>query len=139
MTKALVLIAVLFLALVLAAFGAGYYMFRFAIVRKPPKEDYWDPAVPLWDTNTDITPEEYEKMNRGADYIKSLPYETVYITSHDGLRLGGRLFETTKTPCRGMYILVHGYRSHSIYDFSCVVKLLLDEGFSCLLIDHRAG
>lgn len=139
MTKAVTLILVIFLALVLAAFGAGYYMFRFAVARRPQKENYWDPDVPLWDTNDTLSREDYEKMNRGADYIKSLPYETVYITSHDGLKLGGRLFETEKTPCRGQYILVHGYRSCSVYDFSCVVETLLGEGFSCLLIDQRAG
>lgn len=139
MTKAVTLTLVILLALVLAAFGAGYYMFRFAVARRPQKKDYWDPAVPLWDTNDTLSREDYEKMNRGADWIKRYPYEMVYTTSHDGLKLGGRLFEPEKTPCRGQYILCHGYRSWSIYDFSCVVKLLLDEGFSCLLIDHRAG
>ena len=139
MTTAVTITLVILLALVLASFGAGYYMFRFAVARRPQHKDYWDPDIPLWDTNESLTREDYETMNRNAGWIKRYPYETVYTTSADGLKLGGRLFEPEKTPCRGQYILCHGYRSHSIYDFSCVVKLLLDEGFSCLLIDHRAG
>lgn len=139
MTNAITIILVLFLALVLAAVGAGYYMFRFAILRKPDDTDYWDPAVPLpgIPKMDKLHPEISELMNRGANEIKALPYEIVYTRSHDGLKLGARLFEPEK-PCRGQYILVHGYRAQSIHDFSCVVKLLLDEGFSCLLIDHRA-
>ena len=135
MTTAVTITLVILLALVLASFGAGYYMFRFAVARRPQHKDYWDPDIPLWDTNESLTREDYETMNRNAGWIKRYPYETVYTTSADGLKLGGRLFEPEKTPCRGQYILCHGYRSHSIYDFSCVVKLLLDEGFSCLLID----
>ena len=138
MITAVTVTLVILLALVLAAFGAGYYMFRFAVARRPQKTDYWNPEIPLWDTNETLSREDYETMNRNAGWIKRYPYEIVYTTSSDGLKLGGRLFETEK-PCRGQYILCHGYRSHSIYDFSCVVKLLLDEGFSCLLIDHRAG
>ncbi len=136
MTKALTIVAVIFAALLLAAVAAGYYMFRFAVLRKDSKRDYWDKATPL-PKSDGISDADYALMSRGADYIKSYPYETVYIRSHDGLKLGGRIFETSREVCRGMYILVHGYRSHAIYDFSCVVKLLLDEGFSCLLIDHR--
>ncbi len=137
MTKAITILTVIFAALLLAAVGAGYYMFRFAVARRPQGKDYWDKAVPLTKSEN-ISEEDYALMNRGADYIKSYPYETVYIRSHDGLKLGGRIFETSREVCRGMYILVHGYRSHAIHDFSCVVKILLDEGFSCLLIDHRA-
>ena len=138
MTTAITVTLVILLALILASVGGGYYMFRFAVARRPQHKDYWDPDIPLWDTNEALTREDYEKMNRNADWLKRYPYETVYTTSHDGLKLGGRFFPTDK-PCRGLYILVHGYRSHSIYDFSCVVKLLLNEGFSCLLPDNRAG
>ncbi len=137
MTKAVAMVAVIFAALLLATVGAGFYMFRFAVARSTPKHDYWQPDTPLHRYGA-VSDEEYERMNRGADFIKSYPYETVYIRSHDGLKLGGRIFETSRGICRGMYILVHGYRSPAIHDFSCVVKLLLDEGFSCLLIDHRA-
>jgi len=137
MTKVITITLVILLALVLAAFAGGYYMFRFAILRKPDDTDYWDPAVPLPDMGG-LDPEIHALMNARANEIKTLPYEIVSIQSHDGLKLAGRLFETPCDTCRGMYLLVHGYRAQSIHDFSCVVKLLLDEGFSCLLIDHRA-
>ena len=137
MTKVITITLVILLALVLAAFAGGYYMFRFAILRKPDDTDYWDPAVPLPDMGG-LDPKIHALMNARANEIKTLPYEIVSIQSHDGLKLAGRLFETPCDTCRGMYLLVHGYRAQSIHDFSCVVKLLLDEGFSCLLIDHRA-
>lgn len=136
MTKVLWIAAGIFAVLLLLSLAAGYYMFRFAVLRRSPKHDYWDKSTPLH-RSAAISDADYALMSRGADYIKSYPYETVYIRSHDGLKLGGRIFETSREVCRGMFVLVHGYRSHAIYDFSCVVKVLLDEGFSCLLIDHR--
>ncbi len=132
-TTFLIIIAVFLLA---AVFG-GYYMYRFAIVRKRNNHDYWKKDTPLPRASR-LSDEDYAEMSAGAEYIKSQDYELVSIQSHDGLTLYGRIIDAPAARCRGMFIMVHGYRSSSIYDFSCAVRPVLESGFSCLLIDHRA-
>lgn len=67
---------------------------------------------------------------------KALPFEKVTIKSYDGLILTAKLYLTN--PNAPFDILVHGYKSFGIKDFSGGINLSLDNGHNALLIDHRA-
>lgn len=62
--------------------------------------------------------------------------ESVSITSFDGLELQG-LYIPAENP-RACIILMHGYRSSGINDFSGVMPFYVENGFSVLLVDQRA-
>jgi hypothetical protein len=72
----------------------------------------------------------------GANYANTTPYDNVYITSFDGLRLRGRLYKSEKE--WALIILCHGYRSVAENDFSCAFEYFHKKGFSILMIDERA-
>ncbi|MBR3998236.1 MAG: alpha/beta hydrolase, partial [Clostridia bacterium] len=108
-------------------------MYRFAIVRKKNMRDYWKEEIRLDDT---FTPEEKANIRSGERFIKSHIGETCEIESFDGLKLRGRIIEN-ENPV-GLVIMVHGYRSHPVFDFSCAVEEFYRYGFSMLLISHRA-
>jgi len=110
----------------------GIYMYRFAVVRREDK-NFWETPIPPLKGFTD---EENRMINDGREFILSHDIELVETRSHDGLKLVGHYIEN-KDP-RGIFLMVHGYRSSSILDFSCAVKTMLDFGFSCLIIDQRA-
>lgn len=128
----LVILAVLAGLFLLFTFGGGYYMYRFAIVRKK-KKDYWREELHPSDT---FTEEEKADIRRGEAFIRSHANEVITIESRDGLKLSAHLIEN-EVPV-GLVIMVHGYRSHPMLDFSCAVEPFYRYGFSMLLIDHRA-
>lgn len=79
---------------------------------------------------------EIERIIKGRTFIRSLPYEDVYIESHDGLRLHARYY---KNGDGGKVILLaHGYKSNGEHDFSCAFEPYKNQGFDFLLIDQRA-
>lgn len=128
----LAILAVLAGVFLLFTFGGGYYMYRFAIVSKK-KKDYWREEM---HPSGAFTEEERANILRGGAFIRSHVTEVITITSRDGLKLSGHLIEN-EAPV-GLVIMVHGYRSHPMLDFSCAVEPFYDYGFSMLLIDHRA-
>ncbi len=133
MKIAWIVLAVIFFLLLLMAFGGGYYMYRFAILRGKKGRDYWEENLSRQDF---FTPEEWEDIQKGEAFIKAHATEKVEITSRDGLKLRGRIIEN-EDPV-GMIVMVHGYRSHPILDFSCAAEAFYRYGFSMLMIQHRA-
>lgn len=127
----LLIIAILFL---IFAFAGGFYMYRFATVRNDKSnKDYWTRELKKTDYFTD---EEFAMIKSGESFIKSEEREAVCIESHDGLRLSGHIIENPSPV--GVIIMVHGYRSHPILDFSCAVEPYFNNGFTMLLITQRA-
>lgn len=128
-------ITAILIALILTAavFIAGYFMYRFAIVRNKKQINFWEHDL----TNNGKLDEAYfGRVKEGEKFIRSLPYEKVQITSHDGLKLCGRLFEQENA--RGTFIMVHGYRSHGLWDFSCAAREIFGRGFNMLIVDQRS-
>ncbi len=68
--------------------------------------------------------------------ILKIPYESVYITSHDGLRLHGRYYH--KADGLPLAIQCHGYKSTPMRDFSGGAVMTMEMGFNVLLIEQRA-
>jgi len=68
--------------------------------------------------------------------LDAVPYESVEITSFDGLRLRGRFYDAGKSA--PVAILFHGYRSTALRDASGGAPYCLKNGFSVLLVDQRS-
>ena len=67
----------------------------------------------------------------------ALPREEIYITSHDGLRLYGKLYEYA--PDAPLEIMFHGYRGSGERDLCGGVQRCFDLGRSVLIVDQRAS
>ena len=76
------------------------------------------------------------RMNKAIRWIRAQEFKKVIIRSSDRLRLFGRIFECENP--RGVIILMHGYHSSAIHDFSCAVKYYHDLGFTLIMPDQRA-
>ena len=72
---------------------------------------------------------------RNIDDLLSRPYETVTITSRDGLRLAGKYY--AGNPGAPLMLFFHGYRSTAARDGSGGFQLCLRRGFSVLMADQR--
>lgn len=67
---------------------------------------------------------------------EKLPYEDVYISSDDGLKLHAKYYEAKAgAPLR---IMFHGYKSNADLDFCGGLCYSLKDGFNVLLADQRA-
>lgn len=75
-------------------------------------------------------------MTEGAKYFFSLEPQEVSVTSHDGLRLYGMLYENPIS--RGTVIFMHGYHGNPFTDFGPVLEHFNNMGFSFLLPYQRA-
>ena len=107
------------------------FCYRIAFYNPPPhKEDPYDiPRDAQYGVHAD-------RMHRMVDYLRSLPYEQVYITSHDGLRLAARYYH--RNDGAPVKIEFHGYRSAATRDFCGANELDVLTGCNVLLVDQRA-
>ena len=76
-------------------------------------------------------------MIDGIRYIETEPFDQVYTTSYDGLKLAGKYYKHNGEH-KGTIILFHGYRSPAKRDFSCAVKMYRDFGLNVLMVDMRS-
>lgn len=70
------------------------------------------------------------------NYILQLPYETVSITSHDGLRLTGKYYHVQDGA--PLQIQMHGYHGSGARDFCGGTKLARNSGHNVLVVDERS-
>lgn len=68
--------------------------------------------------------------------IDALPFEQVYIKSHDGLRLAARYYHVRDNA--PLSICFHGYKSSAIRDCSFGGFYFLKKNYNVLLVDQRA-
>lgn len=66
----------------------------------------------------------------------AIPYETVSVTSYDGLTLRGKYYPAS--PEAPWLIMFHGYRSGAERDFCGGLPFGIESGFNVLLVDQRA-
>lgn len=108
-----------------------YIIYRKSFYHNPKKAknklDYLD-----YEIMKPYRPILFELINKAMN----IPYEKVTIKSHDDLTLTARLYITN--PNAPIDILVHGYKSYGLKDFSGGINLSLENGHNVLLIDHRA-
>ena len=84
--------------------------------------------------------EQYKKadkiMKGLMDELTALPYEEVFITSFDGLRLFGKYYHVKDGA--PLQIMFHGYRGSAERDFCGGSKLARERDYNALIIDERA-
>ncbi|MBQ1290698.1 MAG: alpha/beta hydrolase [Lachnospiraceae bacterium] len=68
--------------------------------------------------------------------VSRIPYEEVFVQSHDGLKLRGRYFHVRDGA--PLLICFHGYRGTPVRDFSGGTKVYLEEGYNLLMAEQRA-
>ncbi len=78
----------------------------------------------------------YDEIRKGIEWFDKADKESVYITSHDGLKLHAYLIRCENAD--KTIILVHGYRSIAQNDFSCAMKYYYSLGMNIILIDQRS-
>jgi len=126
-------------ALVLITAAAGFYMARFACLRAKGKPDYWVHPEALPPMYEHIPEKDYDMIRAGREFLLSHAEAPVYITSRDGLRLQGHYVPPENGTPKGIFLQVHGYRSHPLCDFPGCARPMHEQGYGLFLIDHRAG
>ena len=114
----------------LAALGGLYGLYRYAFYspRGAQNDDHHISTNPQMQVYR-------EQIDRAIDALNALPYERVYITSADGLRLTGRYYPAK--PGAPLVIACHGYRGTPLRDFSVGAELYRSMGCALLLIEER--
>lgn len=72
----------------------------------------------------------------GMKWINSVPFTEHTISSFDGKKLYGRFYKNGDSKIT--ILMMHGFRSNPIHDFSCAFKFYYDKGFNLLVPDQRA-
>lgn len=84
--------------------------------------------------------EQYEPlrphMNEMVDQACALPYEDVWTTSFDGLKLHGNFYAGKEGA--PVQIMFHGYHGNPTRDFSGGIPLAVSQGLNVIAIDERA-
>lgn len=124
------MIIVILLIVIGIILGGAYYAYRIA---------FFSPSVGR-EKMRSLEGTVYEPYRDMIDpmFAKLLarPYEEVYITSHDGLKLYARYYHTADGA--PLAIGFHGYRSSYLTDFCGGSDLCLSAGQNLLLVDQRA-
>jgi len=140
-----ILIAVLvFLAVVIAVYSITVNkLVSYAFRRTEKDGNMWDTRAEYadkYDPSTRGLQGKYaafdENIYNGTKWIFEKEPEDVSITSYDGLKLAGHYIDVPDKKC--IILMVHGFRSCGLFEFSCVAKWYHDHGCAMLLVDHRA-
>lgn len=110
---------------------ASYVCYRlcFAVPRQTEADHYRLP-------DTEQYAPHREAMTQMVKTVLALPYEDVWITSADGLRLHGKYY--AGQPGAPVQIMMHGYKSSAERDFCGGLQVALQGKFHVLLVDQRA-
>lgn len=126
------LVIIILLSLIILILAASYVCYRLtflvpeqsreALFTMPDTEQYAPYAA---------------RMKQMISDAFALPYESVSISSYDGLRLFGKYYPAEKESAPWL-ILFHGYRSRAERDFCGGLPFGIESGFHVLLVDQRA-
>lgn len=132
------IIAAVFLLFLAVSAAGGYYMYRYAVVRRKNAADCWAHPEQL-EPPQHLSPEKAALVQRDREYVLTHAGKPYYRVSRDGVTLACRMLHPTDAhTSRGIFLCCHGYRSHAVYDFAGAAQYLLAMGFSLCLIDERA-
>lgn len=125
--------AALFILLVilLLMIFSGVYMFIVACRRS--KEIDWLSREAL---NATPYADHYDNIIAADKWIREHGAEDIYIQSYDDLRLHAKWIPVQNP--KGTVLLVHGYRSCYLLDFSLVLDVYHNLGFNLLIPDQRS-
>ncbi len=125
------IIAVIAAAALLSALAVSYGCYR---------RVFCFDRVRAADPHNVMTGAQYDPFRREMlDMIEktlAVPYEDVWVTSFDGLKLHGNLYFVDKNA--PVQIMFHGYHGNPIRDFSGGIRFALSEGCNVIAVDERA-
>ncbi|MBE6562651.1 MAG: alpha/beta hydrolase [Ruminococcaceae bacterium] len=137
--------AVILLLLLVLVFGTHFFLkiafFRYTSRKEKKKKSVW---VRLEEKGGEVNVKDLfvearpwiEEIKVGKAYLASAEKKVYETTSYDGLKLRARLFPAENM--RAIVIMVHGFRSNPVHDFSLAVMEFNKMGLSCLLPDQRS-
>ncbi len=130
----ILLIIVLLCVLTLAG---GLYMARFACVRQKDVPDYWSHPEALPKPNKHIPEADLAEVQTGRAFLLANQGDAIHLQSRDGLTLAAHYIPPENGEPKGIYLQVHGYRSHPICDFAGCELEMHRCGYGLFLIDQR--
>ena len=77
-----------------------------------------------------------DDIESGTKWINLQSFTEHEIISNDGTKLYGRFYRNGDSKIT--ILMMHGFRSNPIHDFSCAFKFYYDKGFNLLVPDQRA-
>lgn len=77
-----------------------------------------------------------EIIEKGMEFNRTQPHQTLNVKSFDGLNLFADYYENKNSDTT--MILFHGYRSSGKRDFCCAVQMYYEMGMNVLLVDQRS-
>lgn len=122
----IVSICVVSLLLIVCIF-IGYKMFVYATHPVKPRLDILN--VPRFKPYLD-------KVEEAVNFYNNIEKEEVKIKSIDNINLKADL--VIQDNAKATIILLHGYRSSGIVDFSVMLKYYIEQGYNILLVHQRA-
>ncbi|MGN0335550.1 MAG: alpha/beta hydrolase [Lachnospiraceae bacterium] len=111
--------------------GGIYGIYRFVFGRNPKSLDN-DYALPSGKQYDPYLP----GIQKGIQNAAALPFETVEITSFDGIRLMGKYYQVREGA--PIVIFFHGYRCTGLRDGNGLLQLCRKNGYNTLIITQRA-
>lgn len=117
--------------LILAVLIGAYVVYRMAFARNDKVI-----GTPLDFPDTEFYTPYAGEMTKNIKIFLDIPYEDVYITSYDGLKLHGKFYEGQKD--KPVIIFFHGYRANATRDGSGIHTLGTEKGLNILVITQRA-
>ena len=78
----------------------------------------------------------HETITRCVKQVLEVPFEEVFVTSFDGLKLAGRYYHLNDHA--PLIIFFHGYRCSGLRDGNGIFLYARKLGFNVLLVDQRA-
>ncbi len=144
MTALWILLTVL-AVLIVAVCTVTVCLYRFGLyASQKGRRDVWaaPPKMRAHRNGTPYDPYGWKEQIWEADqalFALASTAERHTILSHDGLTLAARYIPPEDdTPPRAVVLMVHGYRSDPINDFSCGARDMRKMGLGCFFIEHRA-
>lgn len=126
----LIVLGSILLVLVLAVLIGAFIVYRMVFGRDDkrigPPEEFPD---------TEFYTPYAEEMTRNIKAFLDIPYEDVYTTSFDGLKLHGKFYEGQKD--KPVIIFFHGYRANATRDGSGIHTLGTVRGLNILVVTQR--
>ena len=124
-------IGIILLILILAVLIGAFVVYRMAFARNDKII-----GTPVDFPDTEFYTPYAEEMTKNIKIFLDIPYEDVYITSQDGLKLHGKFYEGQKD--KPVIIFFHGYRANATRDGSGIHTLGTVKGLNILVITQRA-
>ena len=128
MHTALIILIIVVCALILACIVITAVIFKMSIMR-PTAPDDTEAEIPQLKAF-------HDELEAGRQWFLAQEPETLTMRSYDGLTLYAYYL-----PCenaRGTLVLIHGFHSSNLNDFSCVFRYFHELGFNLLAPDQRS-